>query len=376
MKKIFALTLVCALLLCGCGGANAAAPETTAAPATTAAAEATQAPATEPTTVPTTEPVVYRNPLNGEILDAPFTDRVFANTVSNMAENLPHVGVTQADVLIETFVNKNNIIRCLALYTDIEDVEAIGSTRSTRPIFNQLAQHYDLILSHAGGSSQALEDAANRGIDNFNIDAWEVSSQGTSYRDKEYNRTYENTLFGIGAGIKAYAEAQGMEMSLERDYGLEFTEDGRPADGETADTVSVVFTFEGAKKETIMTYDAEAGKYVFNQYGQVMKDQITEETEMFTNVIIMNTQISTTGIYHIADFNAGGTGYYANGGKIIPITWTCDADTEPFRFFHEDGTPLEIGVGNSYIAIAPDGSPVTYTAAEPVAETTAATTAE
>ena len=53
-----------------------------------------------------------------------------------------------------------------------------------------------------------------------------------------------------------------------------------------------------------------------------------------------------------------------------------DADTEPFRFFHEDGTPLEIGVGNSYIAIAPDGSPVTYTAAEPVAETTAATTAE
>ena len=56
-----------------------------------------------------------------------------------------------------------------------------------------------------------------------------------------------------------------------------------------------------------MTYDAEAGKYVFNQYGQVMKDQITDETEMFTNVIIMNTQISTTGIYHIADFNAGGT---------------------------------------------------------------------
>ena len=210
MKKIFALTLALALLLCGCGGANAAAPETTAP----AAVEETQTPTTEPTTVPTTEPVVYRNPLNGELLDAPFTDRIFANTVSNMAENLPHVGVTQADVLIETFVNKNNIIRCLALYTDIEDVEAIGSTRSTRPIFNQLAQHYDLILSHAGGSSQALEDAANRGIDNFNIDAWEVSSQGTSYRDKEYNRTYENTLFGIGAGIKAYAEAQGMESAV------------------------------------------------------------------------------------------------------------------------------------------------------------------
>lgn len=373
MKKILALTLALTLLLCGCGGANAAAPETTAAVPTV---EQTQAPTTEPTTVPTTEPEVYRNPLNGEVLDAPFTDRIFANTVSNMQDNLPHVGVTQADILIETFVNKNNIIRCLALFSNIEDVEAIGSTRSTRPIFNQIAQHYDLVLSHAGGSSQALDDAKSRGIDNFNIDSWEVSSQGTSYRDTEYNRTYENTLFGVGSGIKAYAEAQGVQMNLERDYGLEFTENGTPADGESADTVSILFTFGEAKKETIMTYDAEAGKYVFNQYGQVMKDQITDETEMFTNVIIMNTQISTTGIYHIADFNAGGTGYYANGGKIIPITWTCDADTEPFRFFHEDGTPLEIGVGNSYIAIAPDGSPVTYTAAEPVAETTAATTAE
>ena len=88
MKKTLALTLVLALLLCGCG---AKATEATTAPAaeptvveTTAATE----PTTEPTTVPT-EPKVYFNPLNGQILDAPFTGRIFANTVSNMQENLP-----------------------------------------------------------------------------------------------------------------------------------------------------------------------------------------------------------------------------------------------------------------------------------------------
>ena len=211
MKRIIALTLIMAMLLCGCGSKTdtAKAPETTAAavPETAApAAEATEA-ATESTTVPT-EPEIYRNPLNGEILDAPFTGRIFANTVSNMEENLPHVGVTQADILVETFVNKNNIIRCLALFTDIESVEAIGSTRSTRPIFNQLAQHYDLILSHAGGSDQALEDAENRGIENFNIDSWVVASTGASYRDEVRKRSYENTLYGVGAGIKAYADTK------------------------------------------------------------------------------------------------------------------------------------------------------------------------
>ncbi|MGN0977157.1 MAG: DUF3048 domain-containing protein [Faecousia sp.] len=365
MKRIIALTLVLAMLLCGCGSKadtsktpeTAAAVPETAAPATEAAAE----PTTEPTTVPT-EPEIYRNPLNGEILDAPFTGRVFANTVSNMEENLPHVGVTQADILIETFVNKNNIIRCLALFTDIESVDAIGSTRSTRPIFNQLAQHYDLILSHAGGSDQALEDAANRGIENFNIDAWVVASTGASYRDQEHKRSYENTLYGIGSGLKAYAESQGMPMTLERDYGLTFTEDGTPAGGEDASKISLTFTYGQAKKQTVMTYDAEAGKYAFNQYGKVMKDLITEETEMFRNVIIMNADITTEGIYFVADFNAGGSGYFACGGKLIPITWTCGGDKAPFCFFTADGEPLDLGVGNTYIAICTPESPVTWEA--------------
>ncbi len=361
MKRIIALTLVLAMFLCGCGSKTNAskAPETTAAavPETTApAAEATAEPTTEPTTVPT-EPEIFRNPLNGEILDAPFNGRIFANTVSNMEENIPHVGVTQADILIETFVNRNNIIRCLALFTDIESVDAIGSTRSTRPIFNQLAQHYDLILSHAGGSSQALADAKNRGIENFNIDSWVVASSGASYRDEEHKRSYENTLYGIGSGIKAYAESQGMPMTLERDYGLTFTEDGTPADGEDAGKISLTFAYGGAKKQTVMTYDAEAGKYVFNQYGKVMQDLLTEETEMFRNVIIMNADITTNGIYFVADFNAGGTGYFACGGKIIPIIWACDGDKEPFCFFTADGEPLDLGVGNTYIAIcAPESS--------------------
>lgn len=356
MKRMIALMLALSLLLCGC-----ASKETPSG--TTEAENATEAVETtvEPTTVPT-EPEIFRNPLNGEILDEPFTGRVFANTVSNLAENLPHVGVIHADMLIETYVNMNNVIRCLALYTDIESVEAIGSTRSTRPIFNDIAQHYDLILSHAGGSSTALNDARNRGIVNFNIDSWEVASQGTSYRDKEYNRTYENTLFGIGAGIKAYAEAQGVPMTLEKDYGFHFTEDGTPENGETADKITLSFIYGRAKKDTVMEYDASLDKYVYNQYGKVMQDQITGQTEAFTNVIIMYANITNNGIYHAADFLAGGTGYYANGGKIIPIVWSCADEDSAFCFMTNGAEDLQLGVGNTYIAIVAPESTVVYEA--------------
>lgn len=308
--------------------------------------------------MPTTEPEVYVNPLNGEVLDAPFTGRIFANTVSNLADNIPHVGVVKADMLIECYVNMDSVVRCLALFTDIDSVDAIGSTRSTRPMFNAIAQHYDLILSHAGGSDQALKDAKDRGVENFNIDAWAVASTGASYRDKERKGAYENTLYGIGSGIKAYAEAQGYPMTLERDYGFSFTDDGTPAQGVEAKDISITLTYKKAKKETRMVYDESTGKYAFNQYGQVMTDLKTEEVEAFRNVIVMYADITTTGIYHIADFSAGGTGYFACGGKLIPITWSCAGDKEPFRFFTESGEPLELGWGNTYMAICTPESPV------------------
>ena len=374
MKKWIVWSLVLALLLCGCGPKQTYVEDNAVNTAPGAAEEPlggtsgridvaeTPEETTEATTVPT-EPEIFRNPLNGEILDAPFTGRVFANTVSNLQDNLPHVGINHADVVMEMYVNMNNVVRCLALFTDIEAVDAIGSTRSTRPIFNDIAQHYDLVLSHAGGSDTALADAANRGIDNFNIDSWAVAKEGASYRDTVYNRSYENSLFGVGSAIKAYAEAQGVAMELEKDYGFRFADEGTPAAGEAADRISMTMVYGQAKKDTSFVYNAEMDKYIWNQYGMEMRDQITDALEGFTNVVVMVADITNNGIYHAADFVAGGSGYYANGGKLIPILWACDDEDSAFRFLREDGETLEMGAGNTYIAIVTPESPVTWEAA-------------
>lgn len=366
MKRILALILALCLLLCGCGAKANATPTTQETvsledllPQTT---PTETVPETEATTAPT-EPEIYRNPMNGELLDAPFTGRIFAHTISNMQENMPHVNLVKADVVMEMYVNMNNIVRCLALFSDIESVDAIGSTRSTRPIFNDIAQHYSLILSHAGGSDTALNDAKERGVENFNVENWDVQKVvTTSYRDTEYKRSLENSLFGIGSGIKAYAEAQGWPMELEKDYGLNFTDDGTPANGEAAGTINLTFAYKQAKKDTKMVYDETLSKYVWNQYNQEMTDQISGEKEAFTNVIVMFTPITNEGIYHYADFLAGGTGYYACGGQILPIYWSCSGDTEPFHFFTDDGEDLLLGTGNTYIAIAPIDSPISWEA--------------
>ena len=388
MKRIMALALVFALLLCGCGVKKEpvvqgkAEPETTAAAAVetteAAAVETTEAatePATEPTTMPT-EPEVYYNPLNGAILEEPFTGRIFAHTITNTKDAIPHVGVMNADVLFEIYVS-TGVVRDLALFTDMANVGAIGGTRSTRPMFNDIAQHYDAVLTHAGGSGMALEDAAEKGLDHYNVDSLDRQgdplAQETAYRDKEYGRDGTNNLFGYGAGIYAYAESQGVRLTQEagKDYYLRFAEDGTPADGTDADEITL--TFGKNTKTTTMVYDAELGKYVYNQYGKVMQDQITGETESFENVIIMQAVTDTWDVYQITEFTDGGSGYFACGGKIVPILWTCDSDTEPFRFMTMDGQELVLGMGNSYIAIMDVSNPVEWKAAEPAAEEAAET---
>ena len=363
MKKLIALLLIASLILCGCGASTPAATEATAAPTEAPATEATEAP-TETTEAPTEPPVVYRNPLNGEVLDEPYTGRNFAVTISNIRDALPHYGTMEADILMEMWVN-GSIIRDLALYTDVSKAEAIGSVRSDRLMFNQIVKMYDAVLADAAGSDQVLNDARNTGVNRMTIDTGD--STDYSYRAKDRVFTfkpeskYEHTLFAKGAGLLDFAQKKGFSVTqpADKDYNLHFTEDGTP-EGETANSVNVTFTYRNNKKDTTMVYDESLGKYVYNQYGKAMVVGDTEDPECFTNVIIMLADITRGDVYYTANFTNGGTGYYANGGKIVPITWGCDGEESPFWFKTVDGADLELGVGNTYMAIAPQDSPVTY----------------
>ena len=139
-----------------------------------------------------------------------------------------------------------------------------------------------------------------------------------------------------------------------------FTEDGTPANGEDAAEVKIVFTLDGRTKNTKMVYDEEIGKYIYHQYGDMMVDENNNEPEAFTNVIVILAETENVGVYHVADLDGEGEGYYACGGKIVKIKWVHEEETDPITFFLEDGTPLQQGIGSSYIAIAPTDSPVEY----------------
>lgn len=302
----------------------------------------------------------FENPLNGEIIEEPYTGRIFASTISNVYEAIPHLGVNDADILMEMYVN-NSVVRCLALYSDLNGVR-MGGVRSARLMFHQLSEMYDMVLLHSGGSTQVINDAKVRGFDQFNIDSWDTKAYKTSYRNTSGGRKYENSLFGNGENIVAYAAAQGMRTTQPAgmDYGLDFADEGTPASGEAASTVNISLRFDASRKDTIMKYNADLDKYEFWQYNRKMTDIQSGEAEAFKNVIVMNAEIYLNGKYQMASFTKGGDGYFACGGKLVPITWTCASDKSPIEFFNADGTPLELERGNTYIAIAPQGSVIEW----------------
>ena len=373
MKRVFALLLALAMLLSGCGSQEPT-EETTVPVETTVV--------TEPTTVPTEPPPVYRNPLNGEILEEPYTGRVFAHTITNTQDALPHVNAVKADILIEAYVSRG-VVRCLGLYTNIGEVEAIGGTRSTRLLFNQLARIYDAVLIHGGGFGMVIDDANAKGLDHFNVDSLyrqrDPLAQKVAYRDKEYKRYAPNDLFGYGPGIVEYVEAQGVRMTQpeDKEYYMNFVEDATPVDGEIADEVTIYYGFN--TKNTVMKYNPTTKKYEYNQYMKLMTDQITGEVEAFNNVLILKADIYENYIYSEATFQCGGTGYYACGGKIIPIVWECERGKNPFQFMTLDGEPLNVNVGNTYMGIIGqekervEWKEVIPPETEPVVETTEAT---
>lgn len=358
MKKgIIALCIIFSLMLTGCDlipAASTLPPET----------EAPTVVVTEPETEALTEPPVYYNPLTGVQMREPQTKRIYAVTISNIPDAMPRIGVCLADIYLEMYVNYS-IVRGLALYTDPSFVSQIGPVRSNRVMFNDLAEHYDLITAHAGGSGYVMGDTRTRGISNFNIDTQD--STYYSFRDKDRVKQgfgWEHVLFARGEGLEQKAIESGFDVSAdpEKDYLLRFLPDGTPENGEDASNIDLTLTFRESKKECKFVFDESFQRYVYWQYNQEMVDGLTGEKESYDNVIIMfPSEIRQVGSgYQTVHFEDGGTGYYASRGKIVPILWECGGASSPFRFLTADGEQLYMTQGRTFIAITEVGSAISW----------------
>ena len=341
-----------ALSLAACTTRNAA-PEETAVPEETPVVsdepEQTPEPTPEETPEPTEPP--YRNYFNGEGLSEPNNTRPFAVMINNINVAQPQCGVGSADIIYEVLA-EGGITRMMAIFSDIKDVGVIGSMRSIRTYYVDIAMAYQAVAVHAGYSEQAIARIRQYGVNNICGVTGSYASN-TFYRDKDRMWAgYEHSLFTTGEKLYGTADSLGYALTVDDDYsnGLSFVQDGKPENGKSAKSIEVDYS---GYKSTTFTYHEDTGLYTAFQHGADYTDGDTGNNVTFTNVLVLSADTKVIDSYGRLDVNltGTGTGYYANGGEYVEINWSRDSLTDHFSYTLADGTPLEIGVGTSYIGI-------------------------
>ena len=135
---------------------------------------------------------------------------------------------------------------------------------------------------------------------------------------------------------------------------MSFTADGTPADGKNAATLTVPFIGGSNGKTTIFRYDAAAGVYKAEQFGGAYIDGNDGTQVSATNVLVLKTTCTVLDdAGHLQVDLSSGDGWYACGGKYIPITWEKGQRDQQLRYFTTGGQPLTLGQGKSYVCIIP-----------------------
>lgn len=356
MKRLFSAVLLLSLLLCGCNAKTAAptAPagtsQGTSATTSTPETEPMETlPETEPAPTETTEPpVVYRHPITGVILEEPFTTRPVAVATNNAKAAMPQHGISQADVIYEMLA-EGGTTRHLAVYTDLTNISAIGSIRSARTYLQSVSRVYDAVLVHCGGSTYA--DSKFRTGNYPHADA---IFENYFYRDQTRRSSgyaLEHTLFVKGTTLFERLSQEHDMVSQREDYGFRFAEDV-VLEGQEATQVTVHFIV--GSKTTQFTYESEQGAYSVYQHKRDYIDGNTGNKVYFTNVLILHAERRAVGSGHVFHTLEGeNTGFYLCQGKLLPIRWSRPTEEDPFTYTYEDGSPVIMTPGTTYVAIMP-----------------------
>ncbi len=297
------------------------------------------------------EPVLYENPLTGvkEVEENARNKRPVAIMVNNITTAQPvQCGLNDADLVFECLV-EGGISRLMAVFYDLSKADKIGSIRSARYTYVQLAKGLDATYVHCGQDNVYTKPYMRElGMDNYNITAY----SGSSFRENN-GLAYEHRLFTTGeklsTGLKQYDwRTESKKEITPNAFTFAQTE-------QTFETVCNKVTYvmsDGYK--TTFTYNPETKKYTRCPMSKTHKDNKTGEDTVTDNLFLLYARSPKfDDNYHLRTILSEGDGMYVSKGTCTPIKWEKGEAGDPLKFFTQNGEELNINVGSSWIAFPP-----------------------
>ncbi len=345
-KRLLALTIlsVAALSIFGCKKEE---------PATTEIAT-TQAPTTEEATTEDPHKGEFYNELTGEWSTDYEPKRPIAIMINNIVDALPSSSTKKADIIYECMV-EGGITRIMPIFSEYDDIEKLGSVRSARHYYINIANEYDAIYFCYGQSKPAKKMLDKNKIDAVNGLTYDAGY----YRDN--SRVAPHNVYTTSEKIAQAIEDFGYtaEYSENHKKVLSFNEEDTDLkDGTTANTVHVSF---GTYMKPYFVYNAEKGVYERYEYGNAQVDNMAAEDDnilTFKNIIVQQSSYECINpkndLQELTQVGSG-TGYYITNGKAIPIKWEKKEKKSKTKYYTEDGEKLLLNPGKTWISIIGSG---------------------
>ncbi len=286
----------------------------------------------------------FSRPLDGKLVEKDYPAlKPFAIIIENHFESRPSAGLEDASIIYETVV-EGDITRFLALFDYSIETKKIGPIRSIRPFFIELAQEWDPIFLHAGGSNEALDMVKKSEVFSIN----EISSDGIYFwRDKK--RQAPHNLFTSADLIKKAVNAK--KISFESNfYPWQFKNDDPEKD-----TLLVVKEFE----VNFFRNPAYQVKYIYDEKNNSYTRYLSGKPHKTENGIILeakNIIIQKTAYKIIDDYgrikifleNGGNSEVYQDGKKIEGYWEKSRGRT---YFYNKSGQEINLNRGVTWVEL-------------------------
>ncbi len=269
----------------------------------------------------------------------------------------PLSGISQADIVFEMPVITDSITRLMAVYGCTVPAE-IGSIRSARHDFIDLANSVDAIFVHWGGSHFAQEKLKTGVIDEFDALS---DSYGVFYRKNNLPAPHN----GFTNGEKILSAAEKLKFRTENNFKGFLRADCEKENDNSAKCKNAIdgvlkIGYPGEFKAEYK-YNAKTNLYLRWRGGKKEIDRNNKKQVTVKNIVVMYAEIKQIeGDYNdVALEGKGKAEFYRNGEKIDGV-WQKNPSSAKFYYLDNFGEEIKFATGNIWVEIMQTNQTVSW----------------
>lgn len=273
--------------------------------------------------------------------------------MENHSKSRPTTGLEYASIIYETVI-EGDITRFLAIFDPEIRAKKIGPVRSVRPFFVEIAEEYNSVIFHAGGSEDAMFKLTYSRVQNVN----EISSDGI-YFWRDHNREMPHNLFTSINQIQRAIEAK--EINIEADFEPWLFKKENPSQPDYPDYPT------GEKWENVhsikVNFNNNPLYQVEYRYNEENNDYtrylagVTHKTELgiilkAKNIVLQHVNFDIVDDYGRLDVNVTGKGHAEiyKDGRMTEAYW-IKAKNGRTRFYDLGNREIQFNAGTIWVEL-------------------------